>query len=151
MKKLISLLLVCLMLASVCAVAEYTCIPDTSLKLDLGDMFEYELDWEDIENDAVMIFGDEDETVECYVFVYEMEGYTLADIEEEFSEEEGILAMGYTSINGVDALYMVLDDDGENYVVYFILDGDNVVEINFWYEDEDAAQLTGVVMATITR
>lgn len=148
MKKLVALLLAMLLLASV-ALAEVITIEGTSLSLDIGDLVEFELDEEDDE-DAVMVFGDEDETVECIVFVYPAEGDTLADIEAELAEEENIQA-GYTTINGIEAYYCNYVEDGENYLEYFVIDGENIVLFSFWLGNEEGAALQAAVMNTLTK
>lgn len=152
MKKLIALAFTALLLlTTVPAFAELMTIPETNLKLDLGEMQAYELSQEDIDDSAVLSFGNQNDTVQAVAYVFEAEDVTLASLKEELEEDETTTAIGYTTINGVEALYWVCVEDGENYVCYFIMDGYNVVQIDFWYADHAAAQETGMVMATLCR
>ena len=151
MKKLVALMLVVLMtLTMTAAVAEIEMIGDTNLSLDLGDLEIYELTDEDAEDGVVLFFGDEDESMLCLVMTYDAEGLTLQELAEEVMEDdETITASGYTTINGIECFCVVSADDEGNYVVYLTVVDDTAVQFFFAYE-EDSAELTGVVMNTLT-
>lgn len=149
MKKIISLVMAALMaMIAVSALAETEMIGNSRLSLDLSGLEIYELDEEDIEDDAVLCFGNEEETMVCYVYEYASDGYTLQELEAEVLQEEtGVTASGYTTINDIECFCMVIDDEG-NYVVYFAIVDDEILQFEFEYQD-DTAELTGVVMNTL--
>lgn len=146
MKKFTALM-IALMLFCSCALAEIMTIDETNLTFDLCGMELWDFDEEDEE--VVMVFGDEAETVECFVMLFDATDLTLADIEAEQAEEDNI-AMGYTTINGIQAFYCAYQEDGENYLEYYIIDNDVLVCFSFWYADDAAGQLTANVMNTLS-
>lgn len=149
MKKLFALLLAVVMVwMAVSALAEIEMIGDTRLSLDLGDLMIYELYEDEIDDDAVLCFGTEDERMVCVVYEYDDEGLTLQDIEESMREEEDVTASGYTTINGIECFCIVGTDETGDYVIYFTILDEEIVQFAFSYE-EDTAELTGVVMNTL--
>ena len=152
MKKFLALLLAVALMASV-ALADAVKLEGTALSLTWDDAVEYELEAEDIEDGIVAAFGNEDETLFFTVYVEEFDG-TLADIEAEYAEGvEGltIASTGYTNINGIDCFFSIESEDGENYIMYYVMDDANLVTIEIWYANDDAGALSGSVMATLAR
>ena len=152
MKKFVALLLAAMMLLlTVSALAEVVTIEGTSLQLDIGDMEVQDMDDDDFDEDCVLWLVNDDDTLECMIYVYDAEGAATEDLEELMSDMEGVTASGFTTINGVDTFFQVVTDDEEQYVLYYIIDDDMCAEIIFWYADDTAAQQSGEIMATITR
>lgn len=154
MKKIIAMLLAMMLVLSfamVPAMAEAVAIGETNLTLDLGDLEEYELEDEDLEEGIIMVVGNEEETLEIVVMAYDAEGATLEDVQASMAEdtESGITGSGTTTINGVDAFFMTITDGEDNYIVYFVLDGEIMLEITVWYADDAAGALSSEVMNTL--
>lgn len=150
MKKLTALILVCLLLCS-CALAEVVQFADAGLTLDIGSTTILELDDDEEDEDIALIFVNDTETLECYVYVYEADGDTLADIAADLAEDPGTADSGYTTINGVNAYYWLGKMDGEDYIEYYTLENDVVTMFSFFYADEAAAQLSAAIMNTLTK
>ena len=151
MKKIVALLLAVLMtLVAVSAIAETVTIGDTRLSIDLGELEVYELMEDDIEDGVVLFFGNEDASMLCMVMAYDSEGISLQELAEAMIEDdETITASGYTTINDVECFCVLSTDDDGSYVVYITIVDGLAVQFFFAYE-EDTAELTGVVMNTLT-
>lgn len=151
MKRIFALLLVCL-LACPCALADteyhledsglYITVPDTMPEQDISD--------EDNE-DLILLCANSEKTLLMMVFVHEAEGITLDDLLAAQPEDETVSSYGVTVINGVKTLYAVSNDDGDQYVTYYYAADDLVTSFVFWYENDEAASLSGEIMATLEK
>lgn len=156
MKKLIAMLLAVMLVMSFCmvpAMAEAVALGETNLVMDLGDLDECELTDEDIEEGVILFLTNEEETLEIVVACYEAD-VTLEDLyaeleEEAKDEENGITAYGTTTINDVEACFETIADGEDNFILYYIVDGENMVMISVWYADEDAGSLSAEIIGTL--
>lgn len=126
-------------------------IPGTGLTLNLTGLTLLELDADQLDDDMVLWFINDEESLICYTWVYAADDYTLADMADELADEEGCISSGYTTINGIDAYYWVGNDDGDTLVEYYVIDGENIVQISFVCENDAASQLSGQIMNTLTK
>lgn len=153
MKKLICL--ICL-LAALClcalATAETLDLADTGYTVELPDcMAEYELSEKDVENGIVQVFKNEDETMEMDVAAYEPE-FSYDEIREEFENDEEIeAATGFTTINGIEALYIAFTVDDVNCICYYIIDDEAELDITFYFIDDEGGTLSGEIMSTLRK
>lgn len=129
-----------------------TAIDRSSLRIDLSGMYLLTLDQDDKDDDMVLWFVNDEETLDCCVWVYTADGYTLADMANELAESgDECTSCGYTTINGIEAYYWVGPDDGDTLVEYFIIDGKMIVQLSFDCEDDAALQLSGQIMNTLSK
>lgn len=152
MKKLVSLLLAAMLaLTALPALAQTEMLGDTGLSLDLTDLELLDLTDEDADEDIVLAFCNEDESMQGVVYVYSADDASLQEWESYILEGlEGVTASGYTTINGIECFCVILSDSGDDFVIYFaIVDGD-MIQFDFTYADDAAAALTGTVMNTLT-
>ena len=91
----------------------------------------------------------DDETLLMLIFCTEAEGLTLDDVQEILSEDGTVSLYGVTIINGVETVYALGEEDGSAYVAYFHVSGAALTQFMFWYMDEEAANLSGEIMATL--
>lgn len=149
MKKLLALLLACLLLCpAVLADTDYL-LEDSGLTLTVPDtMTEQEPDEEDDE-ELLLACVNDDETLLMMIFCTEAEGLTLESVQELLSEDASVSNYGVTIINGVETVFAVGEEDGTAYVAYFHVSDTVLTEFMFWYADDDAATLSGEIMATL--
>lgn len=151
---LCAFLLVCA-LGSVPALAEATALGESSLVMDQDQLMEYEFTEEDIEEGIFLILSNEEDTLEIVFSKLELQ----IPVEEFFAQleadaqdpEKGITSYGTTAIHDVDAYFQTLTVDEENYILYFLLDGEDMVQITIWYADEEAGDLSAEIIGTLER
>ena len=147
MKKLIAL---------VCALAlTLSCTAAFAATLSLGShtltipdsMSEDELTQEDIADDMVCFYYNDD--VDFAVYSYPAEGYTLEEIVEETTNDDSYDQMGITTINDVETAYFVESEDSIYYVEYMIIENDTVHSIVFGFADTAANEQVLAIMETL--
>ena len=99
--------------------------------------------------DLLLACVNDDETLLMLIFCTEAEGLTLDDVQEILSEDGTVSLYGVTIINGVETVYALGEEDGTAYVAYFHVSGAALTQFMFWYMDEEAANLSGEIMATL--
>lgn len=149
MKKLLALLLACLLICPAALADVNYLLEDSGLTLTVPDaMTEQEPEEEDDE-DLLLACVNDDETLLMLIFCTEAEGLTLDDVQEILSEDGTVSLYGVTIINGVETVYALGEEDGTAYVAYFHVSGAALTQFMFWYMDEEAANLSGEIMATL--
>ncbi len=153
MKKAFVLILVLMMILSVGgATGETVMLGSTGFSLNLNGLSFSKPNGADAPDDAVLMFGNADGTMRGVVYEYASEGLTLKNLENEvLAKAEGVTATGYTEINGVECFWVVMDDFGDNFIVYYTIEGNKMVKFEFYYKGAEAASLTGTIMDTLHR
>ena len=152
MKKLFCFVM-CGILALSCALAEQEVVlPNSRYVLEVPDWMEY--------SDPV----DGDRGVEAYISKdLEMDylSYTREQAAEKGMKDTLIESVKYLNENGMKTelrkiqgiemlCYRTEDDaDGARCVGYVLMDGDWLIEISFWYANEDAAKEAETIISTI--
>ncbi len=87
-------------------------------------------------------------TLEMDVFAYPSGGKTLAEM-GDMVRNSGVQAE-IRKIGGIQVLcYSMTDESGNPCAMYALQDGDQVIEIAFWYAEEKAAKQAEKIMKTI--
>ena len=152
MKKGFSLL-ICMILLLSCAAAEQTVfLPQSRYALILPDGMAYSAPEE--EDFGVKAFISD--TLEMDYRSYPREEAAAFGLMPTMRESaETLAAQGadveLRDVNGIEMLvYRVTDDaDGAPCIGYVFEDGDQIVEVFFWYATQDAADMTKKIMETI--
>lgn len=123
-------------------------IPGTGFTMDLTST--YLLDAADLDDDeAVLWFANDDDTLDAIVWVFDADGATLAEYYDILLAEDAYTNSGFTNINGADAIYLVSNEDADTLIEYFLQDANNIVQLSFLCSTPDAAQLSGEIMNTL--
>lgn len=149
MKKLLALLLACLLICPAALADVDYLLEDSGLTLTVPDAMTEQEPEEDDDEDLLLACVNEDETLLMLIFCTEAEGLTLDDVQEILSEDGTVSFYGVTIINGVETVYALGEEDGSAYVAYFHVSGAALTQFMFWYMDEEAANLSGEIMATL--
>ena len=152
MKKLLCFVILG-MLALACAAAEQEVVlPNSRYVLDVPDWMDY--------SDPV----DGDQGVEAYIskdlemdyISYTKEQGAEKGIRDTLKETAGVLRENgvkaeLRKVQGIEMLCYRTEDeaDGAPCVGYVFLDGDWVIEIDFWYATQEAADMTKEIMESI--
>ena len=83
-------------------------------------------------------------------FQYASGGVTLKKVAESMQEKGHSVSI--QSVNGLELLCYtdVVDDaDGASCIGYVLMDGDQVVELAFWYATQDAMKQTETIISSI--
>lgn len=89
-------------------------------------------------------------TLEMDVFQYAGGGVTLKKVAESMQEKGHSVSI--QSVNGLELLCYtdVVDDaDGASCIGYVLMDGDQVIELAFWYATQDAMKQTETIISSI--
>ena len=152
MKKLICFV-ICALLLTGCALAEQAVeLPNSRYVIDVPDWMEY--------SDPV----DGDQGVEAYISK-DLEMDYISYTKEQAAErgfgqtlKETVSALRENGINaelrkvqGIEMLcYRTVDEEDQAPCVgYVLLDGDWLIEIDFWYATQEAADMTKTIMESI--
>lgn len=149
MKKLLALLLACLLICPAALADVDYLLEDSGLTLTVPDAMTEQEPEEDDDEDLLLACVNDDETLLMLIFCTEAEGLTLDDVQEILSEDGTVSLYGVTIINGVETVYALGEEDGTAYVAYFHVSGAALTQFMFWYMDEEAASLSGEIMATL--
>lgn len=149
MKKLLALLLACLLICPAALADVDYLLEDSGLTLTVPDAMTEQEPEEDDDEDLLLTCVNDDETLLMLIFCTEAEGLTLDDVQEILSEDGTVSLYGVTIINGVETVYALGEEDGTAYVAYFHVSGAALTQFMFWYMDEEAANLSGEIMATL--
>ena len=149
MKKLLALLLACLLICPAALSDVDYLLEDSGLTLTVPDAMPEQEPEEDDDEDLLLACVNDDETLLMLIFCTEAEGLTLDDVQEILSEDGTVSLYGVTIINGVETVYALGEEDGSAYVAYFHVSGAALTQFMFWYMDEEAANLSGEIMATL--
>lgn len=149
MKKLLALLLACLLICPAALADVDYLLEDSGLTLTVPDAITEQEPEEDDDEDLLLACVNDDETLLMLIFCTEAEGLTLDDVQEILSEDGTVSLYGVTIINGVETVYALGEEDGSAYVAYFHVSGAALTQFMFWYMDEEAANLSGEIMATL--
>lgn len=149
MKKLLALLLACLLICPATLADVDYLLEDSGLTLTVPDAMTEQEPEEDDDEDLLLACVNDDETLLMLIFCTEAEGLTLDDVQEILSEDGTVSLYGVTIINGVETVYALGEEDGTAYVAYFHVSGAALTQFMFWYMDEEAANLSGEIMATL--
>ncbi len=149
MKKLLALLLACLLICPAALADVDYLLEDSGLTLTVPDAMTEQEPEEDDDEDLLLACVNDDETLLMLIFCTEAEGLTLDDVQEILSEDGTVSLYGVTIINGVETVYALGEEDGSAYVAYFHVSGAALTQFMFWYMDEEAANLSGEIMATL--
>lgn len=149
MKKLLALLLACLLIRPAALADVDYLLEDSGLTLTVPDAMTEQEPEEDDDEDLLLACVNDDETLLMLIFCTEAEGLTLDDVQEILSEDGTVSLYGVTIINGVETVYALGEEDGSAYVAYFHVSGAALTQFMFWYMDEEAANLSGEIMATL--
>lgn len=149
MKKLLALLLACLLICPAALADVDYLLEDSGLTLTVPDAMTEQEPEEDDDEDLLLACVNDDETLLMLIFCTEAEGLTLDDVQEILSEDGTVSLYGVTIINGVETVYALGEEDGTAYVAYFHVSGAALTQFMFWYMDEEAANLSGEIMATL--
>lgn len=149
MKKLLALLLACLLICPAALADVDYLLEDSGLTLTVPDAMTEQEPEEDDDEDLLLACVNDDETLLMLIFCTEAEGLTLDDVQEILSEDGTVSLYGVTIINGVETVYALGEEDGAAYVAYFHVSGAALTQFMFWYMDEEAANLSGEIMATL--
>ena len=151
-RKLICVLMLFLMICS-CAMAEQeVMLPGGHYALDVPDWMEYS---DAVDGDAgVEAYISEDLEMDFVSYLKEtalefgMPG-TLKETAKE-KRAEGI-KVEIRKINGIEMLLFRVQDEEDDAqgIVYVFEDGELIIEINFWYSTQEAADETKTIMETI--
>jgi len=99
--------------------------------------------------DGLCLFAYVSETLEIDFCLYDWNGQDLREVALQMAEagEEAEI----TVVNGIEMLAGRWRDetDGAPCVSYALRTGDRIVEIDFWYADQPAADLTARIMESI--
>ena len=143
MKRIVCLT-VCAVLLAGCAGAETVILPNSRYVIDVPDS---------------MVYGMEayySETLEMDYASYPVSQATELGMPETLREAaEDRAAQGLDvelrKINGIETLcYRVKDEtDGAPCIGYVFIDGEWMIEIDFWYATQEAADMTKTIMETI--
>ena len=149
MKKLLALLLACLLICPAALADVDYLLEDSGLTLTVPDAMTEQEPEEDDDEDLLLACVNDDETLLMLIFCTEAEGLTLDDVQEILSEDGTVSLYGVTIINGVETVYALGEEDGSAYVAYFHVSGAALTQFMFWYMDKEAASLSGEIMATL--
>ena len=149
MKKLLALVLACLLICPAALADVDYLLEDSGLTLTVPDAMTEQEPEEDDDEDLLLACVNDDETLLMLIFCTEAEGLTLDDVQEILSEDGTVSLYGVTIINGVETVYALGEEDGTAYVAYFHVSGAALTQFMFWYMDEEAANLSGEIMATL--
>lgn len=149
MKKMLALLLACLLICPAALADVDYLLEDSGLTLTVPDAMTEQEPEEDDDEDLLLACVNDDETLLMLIFCTEAEGLTLDDVQEILSEDGTVSLYGVTIINGVETVYALGEEDGTAYVAYFHVSGTALTQFMFWYMDEEAANLSGEIMATL--
>ena len=149
MKKLLALLLACLLICPAALADVDYLLEDSGLTLTVPDAMTEQEPEEDDDEDLLLACVNDDETLLMLIFCTEAEGLTLDDVQEILSEDGTVSLYGVTIINGVETVYALGEEDGSAYVAYFHVSVAALTQFMFWYMDEEAANLSGEIMATL--
>ena len=149
MKKLLALLLACLLICPAALADVDYLLEDSGLTLTVPDAMTEQEPEEDDDEDLLLACVNDDETLLMLIFCTEAEGLTLDDVQEILSEDGTVSLNGGTILNGVETVYALGEEDGTAYVAYFHVSGAALTQFMFWYMDEEAANLSGEIMATL--
>ena len=146
-------LLICMMLLCGAAAAEQTVsLPDCRYVVDVPDDMEYSAA-EETDSGMEAYYSD---TLEMdYVSYPKSEAVSIgmAETLQETAEklaEEG-MSVEVRNVSGVEMVcFRVLDrEDGAPCIGYVFEDGDWMIEIDFWYATQEAADMTGRIISSI--
>lgn len=153
MKKLFCLILILAVITGCCAMAEQEVVlPNSRYVLDVPDWMEY--------SDPV----DGDRGVEAYISKdLEMDylSYTKEQAAEKGMKDTLKASVKYLNengtktelrkIQGIEMLCYRTEDeaDGARCIGYVLMDGEWMIEISFWYANEDAAKEAEKIITTI--
>lgn len=155
MKKWICLFLGILLLAGSAWADQSVALPGNRYTLDLPDEMEYSpRNPRDVEQSAYFQFAYFSKVLELEmdVFAYANGGVSLQDLCEAMASKGETVEI--RRINGLDLLcYTGQDDpvqsDGAYYSGYVLMDGDQAIEITFWYATQQGADLITEIMSGI--
>lgn len=146
MKRLICVVTVILLLTAGVALADQSVSLPGGFSLTVPDNMSY--DGQAVEDSGSFCFAYVSGTLEMDVFSYSSSGELRQMVEE-------ITARGndaeLRSINGIEAIcYRGTDPaDGAPFIGYVMKRGNKLTEVVFWYADQNAANLTKIIMETL--
>ena len=153
MKKIIGLVMCLLMLGGI-AMADQTIelLPGCSYVVDLPDDMEYESP-EASENGVETYFTDDLE-MDCFCYP-KSEAVELGMAETLKDTAKALAEKGWEAelrkVNGIMMVCVRMKDeeDGAPGIGYIFEDGDLLIEVDFWYATQEAAERTKTIMETI--
>lgn len=162
MKKIVSLALVltmvcCLLTASGCSMSKGQEIQlgTSHLSLKVNKLFvKGEITKEDTDINQVAYYKSEETLVDFDVYQWaKASGETLMDAVNEEVVEFDNAEIHETTVNKIDLVYYyaVEEFEGESYktVTYIAEDGDNFVELVFWYDGDDAQAVIDEIVGSL--
>ena len=153
MMKTVICLLVCIMLMFGCAAGEQqVLLPGGRYAIDVPDWMEYS---DPVDGDAGMEAYISDDLEIDFVSYEKAEAMklgmpeTLKETAKQQREEGNKTEI--RKVNGIEMLVFRTEDeeDGTQGIVYVFEDGELIIEINFWYATQEAADLTKTIMESI--
>lgn len=145
--KRIAILALALVLICGCALADQRItLPGNRLTLQLPDDMTFSAAGRsELEEFQFAYFT---KTLEMDVFAYPSGGKTLAEM-GDMVRNSGVPAE-IRKISGIQVLcYSMTDENGNPCAMYALQDGDQVIEIAFWYAEDKAAKQAEKIMKTI--
>lgn len=152
MKKVV-LLAICLMMLCGTAMADQTVdLPQSRYVIDIPDDMDYESP--EASENGVETYFTYDLEMDCFCFPKSEAGnLELADNLKEIArmlKEKGNEAE-VRKINGIQMVVFRMKDEADNApgIGYIFEDGDLMIEIDFWYASQEAADRTTAIMSSI--
>ena len=153
MKKIIGLV-ICLMMLGGIAAADQTVelLPGCRYVVDIPDDMEYESP-ESSENGVETYFNNELE-MDCFCYP-KSEAVSLGMAETLKETVKALAEKGWEAelrkVNGITMVCVRMKDesDGAPGIGYIFEDGDMMIEIDFWYATQEAADMTRTIMESI--
>ena len=138
MRTVLCILVCCLMLLSCASAEQEVLLPGGRYAVDVPDWMEYS---EPVDGDA---------GVEAYVSKDLEMDYISYQKAEMIRAEKGS-KIELRKVNGIEMLCfrLVDEEDGTPCIGYLFEDGELLIEIDFWYATQEAADMTKTIMETI--
>ena len=153
MMKTLSCLLVCIVLLAGCAAAEQeVLLPGGRFAVDVPDWMEYS---DPVDGDAGVEAYISDDLEMDFVAATKEDMIALgmaADLQETAREKRAAgEKVKIQDVNGIRMLFIQAVDDADNApcLGYVIEDGEWIIEINFWYATQEAADEAKKIMESI--
>ncbi|MBR5959493.1 MAG: hypothetical protein IKZ98_00725 [Clostridia bacterium] len=153
MKKIVSLF-ICMILLCGTAAAQTVSLPNSGYVLELPDGMKYSMP----EPEDYGMAAYTSETLEMdYVSYLKADAFRQGMAETLRETAENLAASGEEAelrdVNGVQMLIfrMTDDADGASGIGYVFEDGEWIIEINFWYATQEAAEETEKIISSIRK
>ena len=151
MKKWIALILCLLLLGSAALADQQVVLPGDHYTLTLPDGMKYSpQNQTDHQQSPYFQYAYYSSVLEMDVFMYDNGGVTLRSLAESMKAKG--LSVTIQSVNGMELLcYTDVTDetDGASCIGYVLMDGNQAVEIAFWYATQDAMNQSADIINSI--